>query len=666
MIDLRSVSKQFGGRFLFRDLSWQLKRGERIGLVGPNGAGKTTLFRMILGEEGVDGGEIHRSKGVRLGYLPQEVETLKDDQVLDFVMKGFEELHGLGRELEQLHEEMERAAGADEPEWKRLLERYGTAQHEYETKGGYGLESQARSILTGLGFSEQEIKGPLCVLSGGWQMRVALARLLLARPDYLLLDEPTNHLDLESIQWVEEFLSDYDGTYVLISHDRYLLNRMVRKIAELKSDTLTLYPGNYDQYRVQKAERRRSQEATLRNQERRIEQVERFIERFRAKNTKATQVQSRIKMLEKMPKLAVEARGPRRLRLQFPQPPRSGLQVAQLLGVHKSYGEKAVYSGLDFQVMRGDRIALVGANGAGKSTLLKILAGVLSFERGKRALGTNVSPFYYAQYQLEALHRHHTVLEELGETADFEVQSRLRAILGAFLFSGEDVDKRVSVLSGGEKSRLALARMLVKPVNFLLLDEPTNHLDLEAREVLEEALEDWDGTMIFISHDRYFINRLANKVVEVRAGGLREFLGHYDYYREKSEALERVQDGLSSREREGSAGMVAGQYSGQRMGEASRRKNKEERRKAAQERQRRSRILLPLRGRMKELEQEIHLQEARLAEVMQTLSQPEIYRDGEKARQAVAEKETLEDGVRALYREWEEISLRVEEVGAEN
>ncbi|MDH7500940.1 MAG: ABC-F family ATP-binding cassette domain-containing protein, partial [candidate division NC10 bacterium] len=555
------------------------------------GAGKTTLFRMMLGLEGADEGEIHRSRGVRLGYLAQEVETLRGEQVLGFVMDGFEHLHRLGKELERLQEEMERATEREGEDWQALVGRYGAAQHEYEMKGGYRLESRARSILTGLGFSEEEIQGSLQDLSGGWQMRVALARLLLARPDYLLLDEPTNHLDLDSIRWLEEFLREYEGTFVLISHDRYLLNRMVKKIAELESGSLTLYSGNYDQYRVQKEERRRLQEAALCNQERRIEQVERFIERFRAKNTKATLVQSRIKMLEKMPRVTVERGAPRRLRIQLPQPPRSGLHVAQLSGVHKSYGKKVVYSGLDFQVLRGDRIALVGPNGAGKSTLLKILAGVLPYERGERTLGSHVSFFFYAQHQLDALHSEHTVLEELSEAAPLEMQPRLRAILGAFLFSGEEVEKKVSVLSGGEKSRLALARMLLKPANFLLLDEPTNHLDLDAREVLEEALEEWEGTMVFISHDRYFINRIANQVVEVKGGRLRQFLGDYDDYLRKSAELQGRGAEGGSAEEEPLPGIQRRAFPANRDTGTVRRRSKEEKRRAAEERQYRSRLL---------------------------------------------------------------------------
>ena len=667
MIDLRSVSKQFGGKYLFRNLSWQLKEGERIGLVGPNGAGKTTLFRIILGAEGIDEGEIHRARGIRLGYLPQEVETLADDRVLDIVMSGFEEVHRMGKELECLHERIEEARRRnrireDAEEWKTLLERYGEMQHEYERKGGYGLESRGRSILSGLGFSEKEIEGPLHSLSGGWQTRVALARLLLTRPDYLLLDEPTNHLDLESIRWLEEFLREYEGTYVLISHDRYLLNRMVNRIAELTGESLTLYSGNYDRYQLQREERQRLQEAALRNQERRIEQVERFIERFRAKNTKSTQVQSRIKMLQKLPKVTAERRIRRRLHFQFPDPPRSGLHVVQLLDVHKSYGDKIVYSGIDFQLLRGGRVALVGPNGAGKTTLLKILAGVLPFEEGERTLGSGVSFFYYAQHQLEALDPGHTVLEELAEVADFEVQPRLRTILGAFLFSGEDIEKKVFVLSGGEKSRLALARMLLRPVNLLLLDEPTNHLDLDAREVLEGALQDWEGTMIFISHDRYFINRIANKVVEVKGGHLREFLGNYDYYLEKVEEEERAQRETLSTEAVSQRAARKQRALSEPIPTAGHRKSKEEKRREAEERQKRSARLSPLKERLAEIEQEIHSREARLQEVMGMLSQPSLYREGEKIREVVGEKESIEDQTRALYQEWEEVSLLIEEI----
>jgi len=410
-----------------------------------------------------------------------------------------------------------------------VTEAYGDVQHRYEALGGYRLEADAKAILAGLGFAAGDVHRPLAAFSGGWRMRAALARLLLARPDLLLLDEPTNHLDLEALAWLEGFLEDYPGTIVFVSHDRYFLNRMATEIAEIEGGTFATSPGSYDDYVEQKAARREMLEAAQAQQARRVAEIQQFIDRFRYKATKARQVQSRVKALERMGRIEVR-RGPRRIRFRFPEPPRSGQSVCALRGIHKAYGDRIVYAGADLAVARGDRIALVGPNGAGKSTLLKILAGVLPFERGERALGHNVSAHYYAQHQLDQLTPAHTILREIESAAPDEATERLRSILGAFLFSGDDVEKRVAVLSGGEKARLALAKMLVRPANFLCLDEPTNHLDLAAREVLEDALDQFAGAMVFISHDRYFINRLATRVVEVREGHLRAFPGDYDAY----------------------------------------------------------------------------------------------------------------------------------------
>jgi ATP-binding cassette subfamily F protein 3 len=426
------------------------------------------------------------------------------------------------------------AALRDDAPTDALTARYGDLQHRFEALGGYRLETEAKIILGGLGFREADLTRPLAEFSGGWRMRAALARLLLLKPSLLLLDEPTNHLDLESLAWLESYLAAYDGTVVVVSHDRYFLNRMVTSIAEVGPGGLAVYTGDFDDYVVEREARQALREAQARNQAKRVAEIERFIERFRYKATKARQVQSRVKMLERLPRLEVDGAA-RRIRFAFPEPPRTGRHVVRLRGARKAYGTNVVYAGVDLEVERGDRIALVGVNGAGKSTLLRILAGVLPLDGGERTLGAHVAVHFYAQHQLDQLHPDHTVLEEMESAAPAALRTLLRTIRGTFLFSGYAVDKKVAVLSGGEKARLALARMLVRPAALLCLDEPTNHLDLTSRAVLEEALQAFPGTIVFISHDRYFINRLATKVVEVADGRLTTHVGSYDDYRAATE-----------------------------------------------------------------------------------------------------------------------------------
>jgi ATP-binding cassette subfamily F protein 3 len=529
-----------------------------------------------------------------------------------------------------------------------LTLRYGELQHQFEAQGGYRLEAQARAILSGLGFDADAVHRPLAEFSGGWRMRAALARLLLLRPALLLLDEPTNHLDLESLAWLEDFLAGYDGTVVVVSHDRYFLNRMVSSIADLGPAGLTLYPGNYDDFLVEREARRALLEARARNQAKRIAEIERFIERFRYKATKARQVQSRIKMLDRMERVEVGADA-RRIHFTFPQPPRTGRRVASLRAIHKAYGENVVYAGVDFDLERGDRVALVGVNGAGKSTLLRILAGVLPFDHGERTLGSHVAVHYYAQHQLDALDASLTVLEELEAVAPEVGHTRLRSILGAFLFSGDAVDKQVSVLSGGEKARLALAKMLVRPAALLCLDEPTNHLDLASREVLEAALAGFPGTLVFISHDRYFINQIATKVVEVADGHLVAYLGDYDEYLDVKSRVGPADEPGSSPERpaprrqsnpaETPAPAGVGEGKGRRPGK-----------------QRVSREVRELRRRLGEVETQIHNVEARLHELEAALADPGLYSDGERVRTLARERKSAEEQVAWLMREWESLS----------
>jgi ATP-binding cassette subfamily F protein 3 len=685
MIQLEGISKSFGGQVVLRDLTWHVTRGQRIGLVGPNGAGKTTLCRLLTGEMEPDAGEVRRAKAATIGYLPQEVTAVGDGTVLGHLLAGFGDLRRMEEELERLAAEM---ADGEDGASEALVHRYGELQHQFELSGGYSLEAKAKAILGGLGFRPEEMHGPLSALSGGWRMRVALGRLLLQAPDLLLLDEPTNHLDLESLAWLEDFLAGYDGTVVIISHDRYFLNRVVERIAELELGRFALYVGDYDEYQAQKLTRQEQAEAALRSQAEQIEKMERFIRKFRYKATKARQVQSRIKQLDKLERVEV-LRAPKRIHFRFPQPGRSGTVVCDLRGVRKAYGENVVYSRLDFKLMRGDRVALVGANGAGKSTLLKMAAGVLPPDAGERVVGHNAAVHYYAQHQLDALNPRHTVLQELSESADLAMQPQLRSILGAFLFSGDDVDKPVAVLSGGEKSRLALAKMLLRPANLLCLDEPTNHLDVTAREILEEALDQFEGTMLFISHDRYFINRIATRVVEVRDHRLWEYAGDYDYYLEKRAEEEQGlgaggrgpgkngEQGSGNGERQGSGaggrgpGKCEGQGKDQKhepgavKSESEKGRTRDARRAQAEARQRRGRELAPLKARLKEVEADIAKAEARAQALSDLLADPDLYKDGDRARDVARERKELEEGLGGLYGKWEELALRIEHAQAD-
>jgi ATP-binding cassette, subfamily F, member 3 len=651
VIALEAVSKGYGGQTLLRDCSWRVGRGERIGLVGPNGAGKTTLCRVLAGVEEPDAGRVHLDSGVSVGYLPQEVAGGLSRTVLAEALSGFDEVWELEAELERLAEAMSRP-DAD----SALTERYGEVQHRFEAHGGYRLEAEAKMILGGLGFTPATLHRGLAEFSGGWRMRAALARLLLLRPDLLLLDEPTNHLDLESLGWLESFLGSYDGTVVIVSHDRYFLNRMVTSIADLAGGTVEVYPGDYDHYLVEREARRALTEARARNQAKRIEEIERFIERFRYKSSKARQVQSRIKMLEKVERIEVEGAA-RQIHFKFPQPPRTGRVVERLTGVRKSYGENVVYAGVDFTAERGERVALVGVNGAGKSTLLKILAGVLAFDAGDRTLGARVDVHYYAQHQVDSLDPTRTVLEEIEAVAPEATHTRLRTILGSFLFSGDAVDKRVAVLSGGEKARLALAKMLVRPAALLCMDEPTNHLDLASKEVLEEALGTFTGTIVFISHDRYFINRMATRVVEVEAGRLTDYLGDYDDY------LAAKAGGVPAAEPAPPPPPVRPVKAPPATPEQTPASGpRAERGGARSQRRALEREVKVIRERLGAVEKQIAEMETRLGEIGLALADPDLYRDGARAREIAEARRQAEEHVAWLMKEWEELSERLSAV----
>jgi ATP-binding cassette, subfamily F, member 3 len=642
MIQVEEIAKGYAGQLILRDLSWRIPDRERIGLVGPNGAGKTTLCRLLAGVEEPDAGRIVRPRETTVGYLPQEAAGHPEGSVLAEVLAGFADVWQVEREMEDVAARLAEASGAESA---TLTARYGDLQHRFEALGGYRLETEANAILSGLGFRPSDFTRPLSEFSGGWRMRAMLARLLLQRPSLLLLDEPTNHLDIESLEWLESFLADYEGTVVIVSHDRYFLNRMVTSIAELAPAGLTVYPGDYDEYLVQRQARRELLEAQARNQGKRIAEIERFIERFRYQASKARQVQSRVKMLGRIERVVIEDEA-RVIRFSFPQPPRTGRRVATLAGIHKAYGDNVVYAGIDFEVERGAKVALVGPNGAGKSTLLRMMAGALAFDRGERTLGAHVAVHYYAQHQLEALTPTLTILEELERAAPELGQTRLRTILGTFLFSGDAVEKKISVLSGGEKARVALAKMLVRPAALLCMDEPTNHLDLASREVLEAALASFPGTIVFISHDRYFINRIATQVVEVTRGTLVTYLGSYDDYLDaKARAAAEAPVAPTPRPRPAPAAPPRPEPAARAARpDASRRTGKV------------AKDVRELRRRLEDVERQIHALEARLAEIGERLGDPAFYADGDRVRAVSAERKNAEEQVTWLMREWEQLS----------
>jgi ATPase subunit of ABC transporter with duplicated ATPase domains len=512
VISFSKVYKQYGKQILFVDASFQLNPGEKVGLVGPNGAGKTTLFRMIVGEEAPDEGDVSVPKKLSIGYFRQDVEEMSGRSVLDEAIAGSGRLGDLHHELEDLQNAMSDPTRADDMD--RVLARFGEVQEEYEHLGGYGLEALAREVLHGLGFEDDRIDGDVGALSGGWKMRVAMARVLLGRPDVLLMDEPTNHLDIESIIWLEEFLKSLPGALLMTSHDREFMNRVVSRIAEIDSGEITVYSGNYDFYERERAIREANREAAYARQQAMLAKEQRFIERFAAHAAKAAQVQSRVKALEKIEKIELPKKR-RVVKFDFRPPPRSGDQVAVLEDVTKAYGARVVHDHVSMTIRRGERWCVMGRNGAGKTTLLRMVAGVLPPDEGQVKLGASLKLGYFAQQALDLLDPDLTIEQQLQKDFPNESLGVLRNLAGAFQFSGDDIDKRIRSLSGGEKTRLVMARMLLNPPNFLVLDEPTNHLDLATKEMLIDALKDFDGTMLFVSHDRAFLRALSNRVLEL-------------------------------------------------------------------------------------------------------------------------------------------------------
>ncbi|HEY9900307.1 MAG TPA: ABC-F family ATP-binding cassette domain-containing protein [Pantanalinema sp.] len=530
MIAFNSVSKFQSKKFLFKDASFQINPGERVGLVGPNGAGKTTLFRLIMREESPDEGSITVPERFTIGYFSQNPAGAVDLSVLEAALAGCGEAHRLGALIEELSNKL---SDPELEDMDKVLEELGEAQAAFEALGGYDLEQRAQEILSGLGFSADEQQRPVASFSGGWRMRIELAKVLLQNPDALVMDEPTNHLDVESIIWLEEFLDRFKGAIFMTSHDRDFMNRLVKKIVAVEYGGISVYSGNYDFYEAEAAQRLTNLEAAAKRQEKALEKEEEFIARFKARASHAAQVQSRVKMIEKMDRIEV----PKELRavdFQWPACPRSGEQVVTVSGVGKAYGDKTVLKGASFEVKRLERVALLGVNGAGKSTMLKMIADQLIPDQGEVKLGASLLPAYFAQHQTEILDGNKTVYETVQEAAPTTSRSSIQNILGSLLFSGDDVEKKVSVLSGGEKTRLVLARIIANPVNFLILDEPTNHLDMRTREILLSALQSFEGTLVFVSHDRHFLRDIATKVILIDQGTTTEYLGGLSHFLEKN------------------------------------------------------------------------------------------------------------------------------------
>ena len=527
MIRLDSIGKQNGRQLLFIDASAALQRGEKIGLVGPNGAGKTTLFRMITGEEPPDEGQVLVDRGVSIGFFSQDVGEMSGQTAVAAVMDGAGDVSTVAAELHALEAAMVDPDKADEMD--AIIERFGEVQSRFEALDGYALESRAREVLAGLGFSQEMMDGDVGALSGGWKMRVALARILLMRPDVMLLDEPSNHLDLESLIWLEGFLAGYDGALLLTSHDRAFMNRVVGKVIEIDGGALTTYSGDYEFYEAQRALSEKQQEAQFARQQAMLAKEIAFIERFKARASHAAQVQSRVKKLDKIERVEPPRRR-QTVSFEFPPPPRSGDEVATLKGVHKAYGSRVIYDGLDLRVRRRERTCVMGINGAGKSTLLKLVTGATQPDAGRVTLGGGVKLGYFAQHAMELLDAGRTVFQSLEDEFPRASQGSLRALAGSFGFSGDEVEKSCRVLSGGEKARLVMAKMLFDPPNFLVLDEPTNHLDMATKAMLIEALAQYEGTMLFVSHDRHFLAALSNRVLEVTPEGLHQYDGGYTEY----------------------------------------------------------------------------------------------------------------------------------------
>lgn len=652
MITLQSITKQYGQKKLFADFSLQINPGSRIALVGLNGTGKSTLLKIIVGEIEADSGLVNRSRYTSVGYLPQDGIYHGGKSLFDEAARAFEGIIRLEQRMAHLSREIERemySAGSGSQQVKILLEELGELQHILEHREGYKTETKIKQILFGLGFTESDLPRMTDEFSGGWQMRIELAKLLLSEPTVLLLDEPTNHLDMESLQWLESYLTRYHGSIILVSHDSRFLDTLVQEVVEISRGKATLYAGNYSAYLAQKAERQRIVEASYVNQQKLIARTTRFVERFRYKNTKARQVQSRVKLLDKLDTIDLEGKE-KDLRFSFPDPPRAGRVLMELKDISKSYGTSVVLNDISLSIERNDRIACLGVNGSGKSTLARIIAGIEDFQRGVRSEGHNVSISYYGQDMTEKLNPNETVLHTLDRQAPMKSSSELRSLLGCFLFTEDDVFKPVSVLSGGEKSRLALACMLLQPANLLILDEPTNHLDIRSKAVLQERLSDFSGTYFIVSHDRDFLAPLIQKVAVIKEGRLEIHQGSVDDYLEKYRDTQEYNDDSSAATAKISASI----------------QEKDRKRREAALRQEKHRKIKPLKEAREKIEKEITAHEKRKGDIESAFSRQETFADDGLIRSLHMEFSEIQRRLEVLYEEWAALEESIDNLEKEH
>ena len=650
MLQIDGITLHFGERALFDNVNTIVNSGERIGLVGPNGAGKSTLLKIIAGEQEADSGSISMSNEATVGYLPQDgVEPNPDLTVFEEVEHAFSDIMELRGEFDAIQTKLE-TASSDSKEHEAALSEFGEIQHKLENSGSYTLQADIERILAGLGFSPEDFERSTTEFSGGWLMRIALAKLLLQNPTYLLLDEPTNHLDIESLQWIESFLKNYEGAVIIVSHDRAFLDNVTNRTLALRMGSLDEYAGNYTFYEKKYAKEKELLKQQYENQQKEIKQTQEFIDRFRYKATKAKQVQSRIKQLEKMEQIELEQEQSE-ISFQFPPPERSGQVVMKLEDVVKKYGDNTVFDGIDYEIERGDKIAVVGPNGAGKSTMIRILAGLEPITDGERKVGYNVTPGYFAQHQADELDPKNTPLDEMRLAGSHESETKLRTILGSFLFVGDDVFKKVSVLSGGEKSRVALAKMLLNSGNFLIFDEPTNHLDMQSKNILQQALQQFPGTLMIVSHDRDFLDPIVSKTLEVQPGMIKTWLGNISYYLDKK----------SKEEENGNHHQKTQQSQSQNGSDQTRTlSRKEERRLEAEKRNALSKKIKPLKKRLNTLEKDIETYETRIAEIEEMMAQSDFYDDADRVKEISMEYDELKNSLNQAFGKWEEIAGRIE------